>query len=239
MRVKGDLVIRCATAIVVTLLAAIAAVASYRHILEVGWMHGETGLVAYLSPITIDGLIVASSLTLLDAARRGEKGLLLSWAALALGVILTIAANVLYGLQDSIIGAIYAALPAVTLTISFELLMGMIRRAAKTKTAPQTEEAPQGEAVAPTTPAAEAPIATGTPAPRRRTTVRVAAEHVEAAKALLSKMEDPSKATARHLAGILPDMVARTRREVLRRAKEELGITTAKPVSDVLPGMAA
>jgi hypothetical protein len=46
------------------------------------------------------------------------------------GIVLTLGANVLHGLQFGPIGAVTSALPSITLTISFELLMGMIRRGA-------------------------------------------------------------------------------------------------------------
>ncbi|GHE28723.1 hypothetical protein GCM10017673_34030 [Streptosporangium violaceochromogenes] len=128
--------IRVATTAVVALLAAVAAVVSYRHILEVVREHGETGWVAYLVPLTVDGLLVAASLTLLEAARRRHTRHWLSWVAVAVGISLTLGANVLHGWKHGVIGAIIAALPAVTLTISFELLMGLIRRGAVPAAAP-------------------------------------------------------------------------------------------------------
>ncbi|MFD8562474.1 DUF2637 domain-containing protein [Streptosporangium canum] len=124
--------IRFTTTAVVLLLAAVAAVVSYRHILEVVQKHGETGWVAYLVPLCIDGLLVAASLILLDAAKRGLGRHWLSWVALGTGIVLTLGANVLHGIQFGPIGAITSALPSITLTISFELLMGMIRRSAGT-----------------------------------------------------------------------------------------------------------
>lgn len=122
--------IRATTTAVVVLLAAVAAVVSYRHILEVVAEHGESGFTAYLVPLCIDGLLVAASLVLLDSARRGLPRHWLSWVALAVGIALTLGANVLHGLKFGLIGAITSGLPAVTLTIAFELLMVMIRRGA-------------------------------------------------------------------------------------------------------------
>jgi hypothetical protein len=238
VNVNTDKVIRWATSGVVVALGIVAGVASYRHILEVGWTYGETGWVSYLIPLTIDGLIVSSSLTLLNAALRGEKGLWLSWVALALGVVLTISANVLHGLQDSVIGAIYAALPAVTLSISFELLMGLIRRSARQAAAVEAAAAELELADVEAEPAAvEAPKE----APKR--TTHVAPEHVAAAKAFLATVADVNKVNARHLAGIFPDMVARTRREILRKAKEEMGVGAPESApagtGNMLPGMTA
>ena len=156
--------IRVATTLVVVMLAAVAAVVSYKHILEVVTEHGESGWVAYLVPLCIDGLLVAASLVLLDSARRGLARHWLSWVALAVGIALTLGANVLHGLKFGPIGAITSGLPAVTLTIAFELLMGLIRRGAvpakthedlmgETETVTAvTIESPTGEPADPGTP---------------------------------------------------------------------------------------
>lgn len=122
--------IRWSTTIVVVLLAAVAAVVSYRHAYEVIVSNGESGWVAYLVPLTIDGLIFASSMVLLDAARRGLKVPKLARFTLALGILATLAANIMHGWAHGPVGAIVAAWPAVALVLSYELLMGLIRRSA-------------------------------------------------------------------------------------------------------------
>ncbi|SDJ93468.1 DUF2637 domain-containing protein [Nonomuraea jiangxiensis] len=122
--------IRWSTTIVVVILAAVAAVVSYRHALEVVAAHGESGLTAYLVPLTIDGLVFASSMVLLDAARRGARRPKLAYFTLALGIAATLAANVLHGIAHGPIGAVVAAWPAAALVLSYELLMGLIRRSA-------------------------------------------------------------------------------------------------------------
>ncbi|MFG1619534.1 DUF2637 domain-containing protein [Nonomuraea wenchangensis] len=122
--------IRWSTTAVVVLLAAVAAVVSYRHAFEVITAHGESGWVAYLVPLTIDGLIFAASMVLLDAARRGTARPKLAYFTLALGILATLAANVMHGWEHGVIGSIVAAWPAVALVLSYELLMGLIRRSA-------------------------------------------------------------------------------------------------------------
>ncbi|MET9067266.1 DUF2637 domain-containing protein [Streptosporangium sandarakinum] len=122
--------IRIATTVVVVLLAAVAAVVSYRHAFEVVVANGESGLTAYLVPLTIDGAIFASSMVLLDAARRRLPVPALARWTLALGILATLAANVAHGWAHGPVGAIVAAWPAVALVLSYELLMGMIRRGA-------------------------------------------------------------------------------------------------------------
>lgn len=121
--------IRWSTTLVVLLLAGVAGVVSYRHALEVVTAHGESGWVAYLVPLTVDGLIYASSMVLLFAARRGLSAPFLARFTLALGILATLAANVATGLAHGHVGAIVAAWPAVALVLAYELLMWLVRRA--------------------------------------------------------------------------------------------------------------
>lgn len=122
--------IRWSTTIVVLLLAAVAAIVSYRHAYEVITVYGESGWVAYLVPLTIDGLIFASSMVLLDAARRGVEAPKLAYWTLGLGILATLAANVTHGWAHGVVGSIVAAWPAIALVLSYELLMTLIRRSA-------------------------------------------------------------------------------------------------------------
>jgi Protein of unknown function (DUF2637) len=62
--------IRITTAAAVATVAAVAAVISYRHAYESVSTHGESGLTARLLPFTVDGLILAVSMLILDASRR-------------------------------------------------------------------------------------------------------------------------------------------------------------------------
>jgi hypothetical protein len=63
-------VIRWSTAGAVVGVAAIAAVASYEHAYALVRAHGEAGWTGRLVPLTVDGLIYASSMVMLDSARR-------------------------------------------------------------------------------------------------------------------------------------------------------------------------
>ena len=122
-----DLVIRWSTAVVVLGVAAVAAVASYEHAYDLVRMHGESGWTARLVPLTVDGLIYASSMVMLDSARRKTPVPALARWLLGLGIAATLAANVTHGLGHGLIGAAVAAWPAVSLVGSYELLMMVIR----------------------------------------------------------------------------------------------------------------
>lgn len=69
MMSMADRVIRWSTALAVLGVAA-AAVASYEHAYDLVQAHGEAGWTARLVPLTVDGLINASSMVMLDSARR-------------------------------------------------------------------------------------------------------------------------------------------------------------------------
>jgi hypothetical protein len=63
-------IIRWSTTGAVIGLAAVAAVASDEHAYDLVRAHGEVGWTARLVPLTVDGLIYASSMVMLDLARR-------------------------------------------------------------------------------------------------------------------------------------------------------------------------
>jgi hypothetical protein len=108
-------------------VAAVAAVASYEHAYDLVRAHGETGWTAHMVPLTVDGLIYASSMVMLDSARRKASVPPLAQWLLGVGIAATLAANVAHGLGHGLIGAAVAAWPAVALVGSYELLMMVIR----------------------------------------------------------------------------------------------------------------
>ena len=70
----ADRVIRWSTALAVLGVAAVAAVASYEHAYNLVRAHGESGWTAHMVPLTVDGLIYASSMVMLDSARPKIPG---------------------------------------------------------------------------------------------------------------------------------------------------------------------
>ena len=124
-----DRIIRWSTAGVVVGVAAVAAVASYEHAYALVRAHGEAGWTGRLVPLTVDGLIYASSMVMLDSARRKAPVPALARWLLGLGIAATLAANVAHGLGHGLTGAMVAAWPAVALVGSYELLMMVVRSA--------------------------------------------------------------------------------------------------------------
>lgn len=80
-----------------------------------------------INALTMDGLIYASSMGMLDSARRKiPVAVLVRWL-LGLGIVATLAANVRYGLGHGLIGAAVGGWPATALVGLHELLMVVIR----------------------------------------------------------------------------------------------------------------
>lgn len=125
-----DRVIRVSTAAVVLGVAGIAAYISYWHAYAVVLECGETGVTARLEPATIDGLVYASSMVTLYAARHQLPVPRLARWLLTLGIVATLAANMAQGWSHGAGGMVVAAWPAVSLVGSYELLVWMVRKAA-------------------------------------------------------------------------------------------------------------
>jgi hypothetical protein len=137
-----DRLIRITTALAVVAVAAVAAVISYQHAFELVRSHGETGVTARLVPFTVDGLIWAASMVVLDASRRGQPVPRLAAWSLGAGICATVGANLAHGVGHGPVGALASAWPALALVGSFELLMMLIRtgRGARSVTGESTSQ---------------------------------------------------------------------------------------------------
>jgi hypothetical protein len=138
-----DRLIKVTTALAVVAVASVAAIVSYQHAYELVRTHGESGLTARLLPFTVDGLIWAASMVVLDASRRNQRVPRLALWSLDAGILATVGANLAHGLGHGSVGALVSAWPALALVGSFELLMVLIRTASLTiyTACPDTTEA--------------------------------------------------------------------------------------------------
>ena len=100
---------------------------SPRHAYAVVRAHGESGITARLEPATIDGLVYASSMVVLYAARHRVPVPSLARWLLGLGIAATLTANMAQGWSHGPVGAVVAAWPAVSVVGSYELLVWLIR----------------------------------------------------------------------------------------------------------------
>ena len=113
--------VRRVTTAAVLAVAAVAAVASYEHMRALAALAGE-GWRSWLLPVSVDGLAVAASMTMLVRRRAGQPAGVLPWAALLLGLGASLAANVAAA-EPTVVGRLVAAWPPVGLLLSYELLM--------------------------------------------------------------------------------------------------------------------
>ena len=122
-----DRAIRLSTAAAVLAVAGIAAYVSYWHAYAVVRAHGGNGITARLEPATIDGLVYASSMVVLYAARHRVPVPSLARWLLGVGIAATPTANMAQGWSHGLAEAVVAAWPAVSLVGSYELLVWLIR----------------------------------------------------------------------------------------------------------------
>ena len=100
-----DCAVRLSTAAAVLAVAGIAAYVSYWHAYAVVRAYGESGITARLEPATIDGLVYASSMVILYAARHRMPVPALARWLLGLGITATLTANMAQGRAHGPIGA--------------------------------------------------------------------------------------------------------------------------------------
>jgi hypothetical protein len=137
----ADQAIRWTTTLSVVVLAGIAAVLSYKHMFILVRRYGETSCTSTLLPVSVDGMIAASSMTLLADSRNGQRSGLLPWTLLVIGSVASLAANVAVA-EPSAVGRLIAAWPSCALIGSYELLMRKVRQTAARKT-PLALQAPE------------------------------------------------------------------------------------------------
>jgi hypothetical protein len=125
----SDRWIRWTTTGCVALLALIAGTVSYLHMHLLVELHGPPGWVAALTPLSVDGMIVAASTTLLADSRSGSRGGFLPWVLLVVGSLASLAANVAVA-EPTATGRVVAAWPSFALIAAYELLMRQVRRSA-------------------------------------------------------------------------------------------------------------
>jgi Protein of unknown function (DUF2637) len=204
----------------VLLVAVIAAVISYTHIETLALVHGQTETAARLLPLSVDGLILAASLVLLQAARNGQQAPALPRFALWLGIGATVAANLAYGVPYGPVGAVVSAWPGLAFVLTVEILLGSLRR---------SQEAPASgdETVPRAVPEAAQAVPTGAPAAARRPSRALPVK----ASPRRGDIPAPAEVFAAELeAGQLP-----TVREIKRRAR--CGQDTASRIKSELAAL--
>jgi uncharacterized protein DUF2637 len=103
------------TAIPTAIVATVAGVVSYSHIVALALRVGQDASDAHLLPVSVDGLIVGGSVIILAGSPLG-------WLGVALGVAATLFANVEAGLPHGPLNAAVSAWPALAFSVASFLL---------------------------------------------------------------------------------------------------------------------
>ena len=84
-------------------------------------------------PLSVDGLILAASLTAFFASRNRLPVPVLARLMLGLGIGATVAVNWIFGMTHGILGGLLSAWPAASFIGAIELLIWLVRAAASTR----------------------------------------------------------------------------------------------------------
>jgi|SRR5579875_2731614 hypothetical protein len=109
-------------------VAAIAAIVSYSHIYDLGRAHGGTGIPARLLPLSVDMLILAGELMLLHEADAKGRRFTLGWVLVWSGILATLAANVAYGAEYGVLGALIWGWPAYSFILAAGGMVAIVKR---------------------------------------------------------------------------------------------------------------
>lgn len=212
-------------------VASIAAWSSYQHMVHVALSVGERPDVAYVLPLSVDGMLVVASVAMVDDKRAGRAVRWSAKVAFTTGVLASVAANV--AAAHPTIGArIVAAWPALALLLTVELLTraGKALKTAAAVAELVDEQPPAPVAVAPDVAAPDVEPAgeRQTPLPERRTVVQrtpkrqpSAADRIAAAVARSPRASD---ATIASKLGLSEATVKRHRRQAVDSVStEEIG----------------
>ncbi len=169
-------------------VAAIAAVVSYSHIYDLGRAHGGAGVAARLLPLSVDMLILVGELMLLHEADAKGRRFVLGWVLVWSGILATLAANVTYGAQYGVVGALIWGWPAYSFILAAGGMVSIVKRSAQV---PADESRGVSDAVLPAVPtdaqdaalmALKATLAAGNPLSGRQLETRFGLSRAEATK---------------------------------------------------------
>ncbi len=127
-RSPADLAITAAATLTTLGLAGIAGAVSYDHLRELAESRGETGWRAHAFPLTVDGVEIVATLTILSDRRAGRPSTWVTWTALVAGGVASIGANILVA-QDDLIARIIAGWPALALIAAIKMLSSILEHA--------------------------------------------------------------------------------------------------------------
>ena len=118
------------TMLAVTLVAAIAAAASFQHQYELAIRHGQAHWVAGLQPLSVDGMIASATMVIWYAARHGYPRPWGAWLVLIAGVAATAVANLAADARAGWhwLGPAISVWPALAFVAAYEMAVWLVRK---------------------------------------------------------------------------------------------------------------
>lgn len=135
------------------MVAAVAGIASFTHMQKLAAQHGEAWL-SWITPLSVDGLLVLASITLIQARRRGETPPKLATVGIVVGLLVSLAANVGAAGPD-LVSKAWAMWPPIAFALAYELLLNLARQ--EVKPAARRVKTPKPDKTAKTAPVAAVP----------------------------------------------------------------------------------
>lgn len=139
---------RRAKLVAVLVVAAVAAYVSYWHMHDLALKVGEGPVQAKILPLSVDGMMLAATLTVVERRRDKVPVGLWCWVGLALGLVASTAANIAAA-EPTVEGRLVAMWPPLALFVCLELLFTdkHTQRKAKTKPEPAPAAGPASKPV--------------------------------------------------------------------------------------------
>jgi hypothetical protein len=106
--------------LIVAVVALVAAAASYEHQRHLAAAAGE-GALSWVLPVSVDGMMLATSRSILRRRRAAIRVPAISWLGFTLGLVASVAANVAAA-EPTWVGRLLAAWPPLALFIAYETL---------------------------------------------------------------------------------------------------------------------
>lgn len=110
------------------LVAAASAYVSYQHGRAFAWRFGADESTALLWPLIVDGLLLMATIELWKTGGRRTDGQWKAWLAFALGIGLSLCANIASAPEQGLFAVMVASCPPLALLLSVELLSQSLKR---------------------------------------------------------------------------------------------------------------
>lgn len=121
------------TVVVFTMLAlaaviGVAATISYSHMFDWALINGEPRWRAHLSPLSVDGALLAASLVMYADARMRNRADWLAYLTALAGIVWSVLANMNHDVVSRVAAKAIAAWPPLALAVTIELVLRFTRR---------------------------------------------------------------------------------------------------------------